>query len=1286
MGTVYRALDRVSGAPVALKILASAHPKDAERFGREAEILRALEHPAIVRYVAHGATEDGVPFLAMDWLEGEDLDHRLARAPLSVTDALAAVRRAADALGAAHARGVIHRDIKPSNLYLVGRDLTKLTVLDFGLARVMHWTRATHAGSVLGTPGFMSPEQATGEATIDARTDVFALGCVLYECIAGRPAFTGENVLAILAKLMLANIGRLSDARSDIPAAVDDLLASMLARLPVDRLANGVAVAAAIDALEPRIRVPREPIARPIVLTARENRVVSIVLVDASLAPLSPPGASLSTPMDSSWPASASAPDEAIRATAAPFEGVARRLADGSVAAVLHATGSATDLAARAARCALALRGLFPRAAIALATGRGEMHDEIPVGDAIDRAARLVQLQQSPTAELVEPSRPVQIDDTTAGLLDATFEVGGSDAGLVLVGVRETIDGARTLLGRKSPFVGRERELAALARVLDVTMSKGTAHAVLVLGDVGIGKSRLRHEFVRAVIGRDEFVPVWFARADSLGSRSPFALLATLVRRTAGIQDGEPIEVRRRKLRARVARNVPVPDVARVTAFLGELVGVDAGRYDDTIIRGARANPIVMGDQIRRAWEEFLAAEAHSGPVLIVVEDLHLVDASSLTALDHARANLARLPWMIVGLARPEVLETFPSLWAGGAVEHIRLERLTDDACTALARRFLDESARPHVIEGVVARAAGNPFVLEEMVRAVARGRSDTLPESVLAVIAERIESLDGATRKLARAASVFGDHFWEGGVATLLGADASPDALRAALAKLDEREVIAPLAVSKFAGEREWVFRHSSVREAAYAMLTDDDRTLGHRLAASWLERSAERDVAVIAQHWEQSDRPAAAARWYEVAAQQALAGNDFGGAIERAERAVSLTADADAPPRLRVLQAEAHRWRGENLEAFAHAETAMGLAATGSDLWYAATGEFAIAAGILHRQAALARAGRELVTALARGALSGSAIVAAARAAVTMFHATALDVADSLVAAIERVLASPSGREWIERDPSLRARVFGLRSIAANHAGDVSAHIDLMDSAAHSYDESGDPRGACSARANVGFAYLEVGEYERARDCLRAALDTAETMRLAYVAALAAHNLGLALARTGNIDEARDVEFGAADSFRAQGNTRLEAASRNYLALIEVEAGDLERAEQEAMAAAQLLPRGQPVRAHALATLAFVILRRDPARSVEALQHADEAMETLRAVKMMDAGDAIIRLAYVEALRACGRNDDASQALADAREHLLARAATISIPARRESFLRRVPENARTLELAKS
>lgn len=250
VGSVYRAFDRQTQSLVAVKVLHVPHATAQARFLTEARTLAGLEHPHIVRYVTHGIYDDE-PYLVMEWLEGESLDRRLSRERLTIDESVDLARRLASALGAAHARGIVHRDVKPSNVLLLDNALDKPRLLDFGIARVDDAGGSlTRTGNVLGTPGYMSPEQARGDKRyIDARADVFSLGCVLFECLTGQTPFHGPHAMAVIMKLLSEDAPRLRTVRPDIPDVLDALVARMLAREPLARFVDATSVVNAIDAL-----------------------------------------------------------------------------------------------------------------------------------------------------------------------------------------------------------------------------------------------------------------------------------------------------------------------------------------------------------------------------------------------------------------------------------------------------------------------------------------------------------------------------------------------------------------------------------------------------------------------------------------------------------------------------------------------------------------------------------------------------------------------------------------------------------------------------------------------------------------------------------------------------------------------------------------------------------------------------------------------------------------------------------------------------------------------------
>jgi serine/threonine protein kinase len=244
MATVFLARDLRHDRPVALKVL---HPQLAaalggERFQREIRLAARLQHPHIL--TVHDSGEipapNGPPLLwfTMPFVDGETLRARLLREKqLPLEEALSIAREAADALDYAHEHGIVHRDIKPENILLAGRHAL---VADFGIARALAGAEQglTETGMTLGTPAYMSPEQASGERAIDGRTDIYSLGCVLYEMLAGQPPFAGATAQALIAQRFTETPPLVRRARSSVPPEIEAAIARALARVPADRFAT----------------------------------------------------------------------------------------------------------------------------------------------------------------------------------------------------------------------------------------------------------------------------------------------------------------------------------------------------------------------------------------------------------------------------------------------------------------------------------------------------------------------------------------------------------------------------------------------------------------------------------------------------------------------------------------------------------------------------------------------------------------------------------------------------------------------------------------------------------------------------------------------------------------------------------------------------------------------------------------------------------------------------------------------------------------------------------------
>ena len=249
MATVYLAEDLRHRRHVAIKVL---HPElsavlGSERFLKEIELTASLQHPHILPLFDSGSA-DGLLFYVMPFVEGETLRARLEReTQLPVADVLRMATEICDALSYAHGRGVVHRDIKPENILLQNGHAL---VADFGIALAVEHAggqRMTQTGLSLGTPQYMAPEQAMGERSIDARADIYALGAVIYEMLAGEPPFTGPSAQAIVAQVITASPTSLLARRKSVPQHVDDAVLQALEKLPADRFSTAAAFGAALN-------------------------------------------------------------------------------------------------------------------------------------------------------------------------------------------------------------------------------------------------------------------------------------------------------------------------------------------------------------------------------------------------------------------------------------------------------------------------------------------------------------------------------------------------------------------------------------------------------------------------------------------------------------------------------------------------------------------------------------------------------------------------------------------------------------------------------------------------------------------------------------------------------------------------------------------------------------------------------------------------------------------------------------------------------------------------------
>ncbi len=1265
MGTVYRAIDSATGRHVALKLLhIASSPEVAHRFNREAVLLAELRHPAVVSYVAHGATEQGSPFLVMEWLEGEDLAHRLAREPLGVPETLALLRRTAEGLAQAHRKGIVHRDIKPSNLFLRAGRPEDAVLLDFGLARYAHSTRVKVTGShmVLGTPGYMAPEQASSQPDISASADIFSLGCVLYECLTGQPPFAATHFAATLAKILFTEPAPLHTLRAGLSPSLQVLVDRMLAKVPRRRLPDADSLLEALQALESVPEPPLPPPARQFDSpnpSGAEQQLVSILLVSPRGAHTDGSGHSLR---------------DSLREVLAPYGAKVELLANGSLAVTLVSErGTATDQAALAARCALICKESGSESSVVVVTGLGVLNGQLPAGEAMDRAGRLLhQLEQKP-----DSTASIMLDETTAGLLGAGFQLSRFSSGaFVLRGEQLGADASRPLLGKPTPCVGREQELALLEFTLTSCSEDSAARALLVTAPAGTGKSRLRHEFLRRLEQRGQQVVVLLGRGDPMSTGAAHGLLGQALRQLCGVIEGEGVEAHRALLSQRVTRHLPA-GTQDVVEFLGELCGIRFPDENNPRLHTARQDPRLMSTQMGRALETFLRAECAHQPVLLVLEDLHWGDELTVKLVDQALRQLVESPFMVLALARPEVKELFPSLWTHH-VQELSLRGLNRKAGEQLVREVLGAAVPGALVDRLLEQSAGNALFLEELIRTVAEGQTQTLPGTVLAILQSRLTRLDPELRQTLLAASVLGRSFWPGAVQAVMGtADAGPS-VEERLRQLAEQEVVQLQPGSRFPGQAEYRFRHALVREAAYGLMPESHRPTGHQLAGDWLERAGEKDLEMLAEHARLGQQPERALHYYTLAAEQLFERHEMQGMQRCVEAALAQGPQDERLVRLQVLRAVAAFWMDDFATAYELGRSVLPKLKTGSFMW----SRLIISLSLVYGQTGQKEAGLALWRLVMDSEPEPQARSTFCEALCLVVNMTDyLGLVREGIATSERL--EQTGSDLIAMDRSLqgwRAAVYGFRAFFSAAPWPV---LKWAREAQEAFREVGTESNAVSVLVAGAHALLALGDAAGAVEQLRWCVATAEQEERPFVIIYTRQYLALALSASPEPLHQQEARALALELIQTQGASLVQQGLM-HLVLARVEAGSGKPAEAEGQArkACELLATVPLFIPWTFLVLGSLLL--DQGRVAEAREAAELGLR--HAESTGGGGVAQVGLLQVlaEACFAGGETEAGEQALRQALECVRARANIVEEEAVRERFLRQVPENARVLELA--
>ncbi|MEQ8272195.1 MAG: serine/threonine-protein kinase [Deltaproteobacteria bacterium] len=852
MSTVYRAR-APDGATVALKVLHDLSDKGRVRFEREAAV--RIEHKNIVRVFDAGRTRNALPFIALELLDGETLAERGRREPLDLEGVVDVGLQGARGLAEVHAAGLVHRDVKPSNLFCCSDGTLK--ILDFGVARCDDAAALTTPGAAVGTPKYMSPEQARGEAEVGPTSDVWSLGAVLYEALAGVAPFDRGAPIPTLLAAARGVFTPLAEIAPHVPSPLAGIVERAVATDVTARFASAQVLHAALAEVG-RAEVTRTERLTPtgVSIDVGQERIVAVLVA--------------------SFVEDAERLAAAIAARGGEYHALAGRCGIG----LFGADTSYGDEVQRAVDSAMDARSAA--GAIGVASGRATRGAEHIRGEALDRAVEGARLALPGVAIDVESARSLDAARSLVRVAPRHLEISRS---------RSTATPSR---GRLAPLVGRAETLGALASAIEDDATK----AVLVTGIAGVGKTRLCEEAIasaaragtdvlrhEASSHRAHDAYAWFA--DALRAR--FEARA-MVARWPRLGPAVPLVQRRRAVRRFVAEVVADEErQGAVAACVASLFSVPADEWDPETPELRQED-----DRLRAGLFDFFDHLTQRGPLLLFVDRADWVDASSMRLLRGLAEQLADRPLTIVMAARDPV-EGFHG------VSELPLDAMPRASALALARRFSQAALTDDQLDAVVDRAEGNPAFIEQLVRvSKEQGAADqTLPLSVEAAVQARIDRVAPSLRTLTAHLALIGRPFEAHEARSVV-----PGASDAALDALVSHDVLR--AGPPFA------FTSALVAEVATRSMTEAVRSALHRRMAEVFQRYAGADPFEVATHLEAAGGAAEAAPWFGRAAHRAARSGDSNKVLRAAERAVA-SGLTDGLVELHLLVAQAHRFLGD-------------------------------------------------------------------------------------------------------------------------------------------------------------------------------------------------------------------------------------------------------------------------------------------------------------------------------------------------------------------------------------
>jgi serine/threonine protein kinase/tetratricopeptide (TPR) repeat protein len=866
MGVVYKARDTRLDRTVAIKFLSDHLVADAdagERFLVEARAAAALDHPNICAIHEVGETDDGRFYIAMQYYEGETLRQRIDRGHLQLAEALDIAAQICRGLAKAAEREVIHRDIKPANMILTEDGVAK--IVDCGLAKYAG-TAVTQTGARIGTIAYMSPEQTRGDK-VDQRTDIWSLGVVLYEMLSGTRPFRGGSDQAVIAGILDSKPESLVKLVPSLPVNVASIVERAMHKDPGRRYANASALLNDLERLldDPSCLVSLD--STPSLAPEGERRRVTVVA-----CAIEGFDSLLETEDPDDVETALTDLRQSVQSVVEAYGGELNEFSENAFVALFGVPLTHEDDRLRAVRAALDIRSDGQDAAnlpegIELRFAAGSEQVAVRATDSGERRYRIGGTVVRDTSRLAAHAGPGEIllppdfarivEPFVATEARAALNLSPDQPPITPVAVLGESGHASRLEasapGSLTEFVGREHEIAVLSQALQDTQA-GTGRFVTVVGDIGVGKSRLLFEFWKSLSDRD--VRNTVGRCRERGTLTPLLPFIASVKDMLGLSgdlpDNAHDEVVTRTLKLAHELEDYLPAILHV-------LSIDSDKYP--------LPDYLEGEDLQTALGEALISVFTLGaagqPLALLLEDWHWADEGSREVLLQMREILSAYPLLVVVTSRP--VQAGGSSVPTGDV-HLELTPLGGGPAAELLRAALDGARIPaELSERIAEKTGGNPFFIEELCRTLVEtealvikdGEAQlssgidrlVIPDTVEAVLKSRLDRLDPEAREVLRCAAVIGRQF---GLELLKKAVPSSSRIEGSLETLRAGGLIQRTGLGK---EPTYRFKHALTLDVTYDSLLERQRKERHAVVGAAIEElygdNAEEHAARLAVHF---------------------------------------------------------------------------------------------------------------------------------------------------------------------------------------------------------------------------------------------------------------------------------------------------------------------------------------------------------------------------------------------------------------------------------------------------